>query len=275
MSPHAFSCLLPVYHRDRPEDVREALASIRSNSLQPYEIILCEDGELTPELNIEIERFQGVPLRRVRNSGVHGLHHNLNNAIPTIRTPWVARCDADDINAPDRFEKQVAYLVAQPAIDVLGCNIIEFDPSGRTSIKVMASEPQAVLRWARGRNPINHMTAFIRTAALRACGGYPDVPLKEDYALWLELLAMGRVLANLPEPLVRARMGDNFHARRGGLKNVRSEWEIMRRKFKVESIPAPVAIAYFCLRAGALVGGPTMVGAIYRMFLRRREPAHC
>lgn len=269
LTPHAFTCLLPVYHRDRADDLREALASICSNTLLPYEIVVCEDGELTAELNAEIDRVTSVPVRRIRNSGPPGLHHNLNAALPQVITPWVARCDADDINLADRFEKQVAYLVKHPHVDVLGCDIVEFDPDGRTCRKAMPSAPPDVVRWTAARNPINHMTAFIRTDALLACGGYPNVSQKEDYALWLVMLAHGGTLANLPEALVKARLGENFYARRGGMKNARSEWEILKLKLRTPGIPAGIASACFVLRVAALIGGPRMVGRVYRNLLRR------
>lgn len=269
MASLAFSCLLPVYYRDRPEYLREALESICASSLAPHEIILCEDGELTASLDAEISRVSDVPIRRVRNTGPNGLHHNLNNGLRHVTTPWIARCDADDINARDRFEKQIAYLAAQPNIDVLGCDILEFDPAGNTSRKNMPTAPADVVRWCVSRNPINHMTAFIRTEALVACGGYPVVPFKEDYALWLTLLAADRTLANLPEALVQARMGENFYARRSGWKNIRSEWDIMKRKLRVKAISPILAIACFGLRAIALAAPSNIVGQIYRSLLRR------
>lgn len=270
MTSLAFSCLLPVYFRDRPEYLREALESICANTLAPHEIILCEDGELTASLDAEISRASGVPIRRVRNTGPNGLHHNLNNGLKHVTTPWIARCDADDINARDRFEKQIAYLATQPNIDVLGCDILEFDPAGKTSRKSMPATPTDVLGWSVSRNPINHMTAFIRTEALVACGGYPAVPFKEDYALWLTLLAADRKLANLPEALVQARMGENFYARRSGWKNIRSEWDILKRKLQVKAISPILAIAYFGFRAVALAAPVTVVGHIYRRLLRRQ-----
>lgn len=269
LTPYAFSCLLPVYHRDRPADLRAAFNSIRASTLAPFEVIVCEDGELTPALYAEIESVQSLPLRRVRNTGTPGLHHNLNAALPYVRTPWIARCDADDINHPDRFRRQIDYLVEHPEIDVLGCDIVEFDPDGRTCAKMMPSAPADVLRWAIARNPINHMTVFIRTEALLAGGGYPDVPHKEDYALWVKLLAQGRTLANLPSALVDARMGEDFYARRGGWKNLRSEWEIMKLKLQVPAMPPLLTVAYFFLRTCLLVVGPQLLGSVYRTFLRR------
>lgn len=271
VSSFAFSCLLPVYHRDDPGHLREALASVVENSVSPQRIIICEDGAIPPALDAVIRDYRDYDLLRVQNIGSRGLHHNLNHALSYVETPWLCRCDADDINMPDRFEKQIGHLKENPEIDVLGTDIVEFDPHGTTGRKSMPVTPERVARWAGRRNPINHMTAFVRTEAIRACGGYPDVPFKEDYALWLSMLTRGYKLDNLPEPLVRARMGENFHARRAGWHNFQSEWAIMKRKLSVQQISAADAIIFFAVRSGVLLGGAKLTKGFYNTVLRQRS----
>lgn len=241
------------------------------NTVSPHRIIICEDGDIPPILDAVIRDYQQYNLLRIRNTGANGLHHNLNYALPYVETPWICRCDADDINMPDRFEKQIRYLKANPDVDVLGTCITEFDPHGGIRKKSMPIGPDHVAQWAGKRNPINHMTAFVRTDSIRACGGYPDVPLKEDYALWLLMLARGYQLDNLPEPLVRARMGESFHARRGGWHNFRSEWAIMNLKLSVPQISASDALLFFAIRSGVLLGGAPLTKAFYNIVLRERS----
>src|SRR5437764_7058787 len=105
MCRHEFTCLLPVYGGDDPDHFREASRSLSDASLRPDEIVICQDGLLPPAL-AEAVRDCVVTLgaRVVRNRGPGGLHHNLNQGLRAVRTPWIARCDADDINLPHRFE---------------------------------------------------------------------------------------------------------------------------------------------------------------------------
>lgn len=49
------------------------------------------------------------------------------------------------------------------------------------------------------------MTVCFWRDFIRDLGGYPEVPLKEDYALWARAIARGARVANLPQVLVRAR----------------------------------------------------------------------
>jgi hypothetical protein len=188
-----------------------------------------------------------------RNPGPAGLQHNLNHALGRVQTPWIARIDADDINLPHRFEAQIARLRGDPSIDVLGGGILEFWPDGRSRYKALPCTHEAIQRFAVWRNPINHMTAFIRTQLLIDCGGYPDVGGKEDYALWLTLLARGYRLCNLDQPLVIARLGSGFHARRSGAGNLKSEISLFRLKRSMANIGTTAAALALVARSAILL----------------------
>jgi len=264
----AFTCLMPVWRGDRPADFSAALDTVFASTRPPDDLVLCEDGDLGPELEViaaRAEFYHGA--RRVRNPGPHGLHHNLNFALRQVRTPWVARADADDLNALDRFALQTAWLEAHPDIGVLGGDLIEFWPDGRTRHKTMPTTHADIAHWARWRSPVNHNTVFYRTEDVLTCGGYPDIPLKEDYGLWLKLLASGVRFANLRADLVRARMGETFYERRAGLKNLSSEWSLHRLKQSSEALRGPTATVAFVARAAALATAP-LTKTVYDLGLR-------
>ena len=260
-----FTCLLPVCADDDADHCREALDSIAAATLAPDALIICQDGPLPGGLE---QVVAACGARRVVNPGPRGLHHNLNHAIASVRTSWICRADADDLNLPRRFETQVRFLAENSDVDVLGAGLIEFWPDGRTREKPMPMGHEAIIRRARYRNPINHMTAFVRTQALRAVGGYPDIPMKEDYGLWLTMIAHGYRLANLDEPLVRARLGADFYRRRSGARHLASEYALFKLKRNMADIGPAVAAAAFIARAGALASATT-ARAVYETVLRR------
>lgn len=263
-----FTCLLPVYHGDDPDFFRQALRSVLANTLLPDRILICEDGELPEALNRVIAEHACDRIQRSPNSGPPGLHNNLNCALERVETPWVCRADADDLNRPTRFATQVAHLALHPELSALGADILEFSPTGRTRRKSMPATPEAALRWAAFRNPLNHMTVFARTDVLKACGGYPSIPLKEDYALWLQLLIRGHKLSNVPEVLVEARLGSGFYGRRSGLNNIQSELAIFGLKRQVREIGTLRAAAALAIRATVLSLGPVVTGTVYESVLR-------
>ena len=255
-----FTCLLPVHADDDPGAFSRAFASVTANSLRPSAILLCQDGALPAALG---EAVAATRAAVTVNAGPKGLHHNLNHALRRVDTPFVCRADADDVNLPDRFERQAGFLAARGEVDVLGGAIAEVSPDGRRRIKPMPLTHEAIARRARWRNPVNHMTAFMRTEAVRSAGGYPNIPQKEDYALWLAMLARGARFANLPDILVEAHVGRGFHDRRCGLKNLASEHAL----YRLGGATPTAALAHLA-RALALA---TPVGArvVYRGLLRR------
>ncbi len=86
--------------------------SIEIQTLQPDEVVLVEDGPLTPELYNEIEKWK----TRLINFNVVSLENNsglataLNYGIKHCSNEIIARMDTDDICTPDRFEKQLTIF---------------------------------------------------------------------------------------------------------------------------------------------------------------------
>ena len=264
----AFTCIVPVYAADNAEHFVEAMQSIARSTLRPAAVLIAQDGDLPTSLAAEVLACVSAGARVIRNRGPRGLHHNLNNTLPAVRTPWVARADADDINLPERFMLQTRCLEENPAITVLGGAIVEFWPDGRQREKPMPLTHDAIVARARWRNPINHMTAVFRLRAVVDAGGYPDLSQKEDYGLWLTMIARGELFSNLAAPVVRARLGADFHQRRSGMRNLASELGIYRIKRRVPRIGAARAGLAMAARAAILAGsGPARL--IYEGLLRR------
>ncbi len=264
----AFTCVVPVHAGDDPAHFRAAMDSIAASSLRPAQVLIAQDGDLPAPLAALVEDCRARGARVTRSPGPKGLQHNLNHAMSQITTPWIARADADDINRRDRFAQQTRFLEENPTIAVLGGGIVEFWPDGRSRAKMMPLTHEAIVRWARWRNPINHMTAFVRADAFAACGGYPDLTIKEDYGLWLGMIQRGYLLANLATPLVEARLGADFYRRRSGARNLSSELGLFRIKRRIRRIGWWRAWLAMIARAAILTAaGPSRL--VYERILRR------
>ncbi len=264
----AFTCVVPVHAGDDPAYFEQAMTSIARSTLRPAAVLIAQDGEL-PEASARVVRAcQTAGADLTRNPGSKGLHHNLNHAISRVRTPWIARADADDINLPRRFERQALAVRRNPDLAVLGAGLTEFWPDDRRREKPMPASHEAIVRRAAWRSPINHNTAFVRLDAFNDCGGYPVLDQKEDYGLWLTMIARGYRLANLDEPLVEARLGRDFYERRAGRRNLASELGIYRIKRRVAEIGAARAGLALIGRVAALTAsGPARL--VYEGLLRR------
>lgn len=220
-----FSVLMSVYHKDDPVYFHEALASLAPQLPYVDEVVLVKDGPLGPALEAALEAYRTrLPLRTLALPHNAGLARALNAGLSHCRSDWVFRFDADDLCLPDRAALQ-SERIRKDLLDIVGGQIEECDPATQavTGRRLVPCGAHEIRSYLRRRNPFNHMTVCYRRAFIRAIGGYPDIPFKEDYALWAKAIASGARVANLPQVLVRARAGGELVARRGGLAYARSE----------------------------------------------------
>lgn len=234
-----FSVLVSVYFKERPEYLSSALESIWQNqSIKPSEIVIVKDGMLTIKLNKVIDTFSKIsPIKCVSLDKNYGLGIALSKGLVACSNNIVARMDSDDIALPDRFKKQIPYILNHPEYDVVGSNIAEFNqkPNNIVSYRKLPESLPEIALFAKRRNPLNHMTVVFRKDAVLRVGNYIAFQGYEDYYLWVRMLLNGSAFFNIQENLVLARIGNNMIARRQGkiffLQEVKLQNEFYRREF--------------------------------------------
>jgi glycosyltransferase involved in cell wall biosynthesis len=264
-----FSVLIPVYGGDSPQKFSEALSSIFSNTLQPDEILLVCDGPLTSELeNIIDLKINKKNLKLLRIKENKGIVNALNLGLKEVKNDVVIRCDSDDINDKDRFKILIEKI--KEGYDVVGSQTTEIDQDGKVvARKLLPLNHDEILRYARIRNPINHMTVAYRASHVLDVGGYPDIYLKEDYALWAKLIHSGRKLVNLQSSLVDANAGISMYSRRGGFKAALSEFKLQLILVKCNISPLSYAFIIGLCRAIILISPNGLRAYIYKNLLRK------
>ena len=171
-----FSLLLSVYQGDEKDWLKLAFQSITNQTHLPDEIILVEDGKIPRDLKEIIRTFEKnkkkIPLKVISLKQNQGLATALNKGIAACKYEWIARFDADDINLPDRFQKQVDFLRKNPNLDLLGGHSLEFFKISQTSFRVKKIPYNSldVRAFAKKRNPFNHMTVFYKKSAVLTSG---------------------------------------------------------------------------------------------------------
>jgi glycosyltransferase involved in cell wall biosynthesis len=176
----------------------------------------------------ELVRTSPVPVQLVELPENAGLAAALTAGLDACRNDVVARQDADDVSLPERFARQLPEI--ERGLDLVGSGLYEFadDESvvvGRRRPPVGEAE---ILRYARFHQPFNHPTVVFRRRAVRRAGGYSRVGLFEDYWLFARMLAAGARVGNLPDPLVKYRVGAGAYRRRGGLRQLVAEVHLQR-----------------------------------------------
>ena len=147
------------------------MASLAAQTLPPNEIVLVYDGGLPESLEAVVASFSGsLPLKIVRLPQNVGLGRALNAGLQACAHEWVCRMDTDDICHHERFARQLAFVAAHSELDVCGSQIDEFEhtPADAAHSRRVPCEHGEIARFAKSRNPINHMTVCYRKSAVLA-----------------------------------------------------------------------------------------------------------
>lgn len=227
--PGGFAVLMAVYRKDSPSLFEKAVNSVFMNSLKPNQFIIVIDGPIEGPLRSMAEKLRSKfsLIQFIQLPLNVGLANALNEGIKYVDQNWIVRADADDINLHNRFEKLAHTISQNPNIQLLGSTILEIDQSGHPlSIREVPCSEREIRRYIKRRNPFNHMTVAYKADAVRSCGGYPNIFLKEDYGLWILMLHQGIPMMNLSDILVHASAGMDMFRRRGGWQYAKSEWKI-------------------------------------------------
>lgn len=207
---------MSVYERDSPVHLNSALLSIwDSQTVAPDEIILVQDGPLTNSIESVINHWQlklNDRLKILDFEVNQGLGAALNFGLVACSFELVARMDADDLAAPDRFEKQLAFMFQNSDIDVLGSYVREMSYSGDLLQVRKSPVSQDEILSCLWSCPIVHPSVMLRRSRVLEVGNYdPRYRRRQDYELWFRCAEQGLRFHNLPESLVFYRFGQHTH----------------------------------------------------------------
>lgn len=211
---------LAITHFERPHKLVEALISAARQTYRNLEIIVVDDGSRSESTLAALQRIEVMAERLEarfirRENGYLGAARN--TAAAATDAEYVCFLDDDDYAFPDMIEKLVAAAIASGA-DVTNCLNVYMPESDRAriiaSLDSKEQRPGYVpmggpLALAAMENCLGAATALIRTASLRAIGGYTEIKGvgHEDYELFLRLLQAGHSIEILPEPLYLYEVG--------------------------------------------------------------------
>lgn len=268
-----FSVLISTYQGDDPAALDKALESVYSQSRQPDEVILVEDGDLTPELRDTIDKwseYEPIPTTNIKIDVNRGLGNALSIGLNHCTYDIVARMDSDDIAVPDRFVKQTHFLQTNHEVAVVGGYMREIDSgSDRSYIRKVPTDPEQIRSRAKFRSPLNHPTVMFRKEAVKNVGSYRDLRSMQDYELWVRLLNEGYTLANIPEVLVETNIKEDLYERRGGLQYGALEYRLQSEFLRSGFISFPVFVFNLLTRVPIRLLPNILRKNIYKILLRK------
>lgn len=203
------SVVMPAYNS--ADFIREAIESVLNQTYPHFELIVIDDGSSDNTVQI-VEEYQArdprVKLIKQQNAGVGAAR---NVGISTAQHPWIALMDSDDIALPERFEKQIAAIEANPDVVMWSSETRNMSDTGqaRQESKYGGPTSREEFNDLRRRGQMIYLAttaAIFRKDIAEQIGGFdPRFRSAGDTEFWDRMAAHGPTLA-LAEPLVLYRL---------------------------------------------------------------------
>ena len=214
---------MSVYKTDKLCFLQQAVQSILSQTYTNFDLYIEVDGPVSDEVRGYLSLLQDELNIFVNfNEKNLGLAFRLNQIIDKVlknqNYSFIARMDADDISCPTRFDKQVEFLTSNSDISIVGSDVLEFSEDGTVDFyKKMPSDHDFLVNSIIKRCPFNHPSVMFRVDVFEkhALKYKEELQNTQDYYLWVDAIKSGIKFSNINEPLLKFRIDDKFHSRRG------------------------------------------------------------
>jgi|WetSurMetagenome_2_1015567.scaffolds.fasta_scaffold93515_2 glycosyltransferase involved in cell wall biosynthesis len=192
------SVILPVHNADK--FLFEALESLRYQTYSHFEVIAIDDASTDKSYEI-LKKYAKIDLRFhiYRQKTNLGVANTLNFGLTKAKGHFIARMDADDFSLPNRFQKQVNFLLKHPGVVVVGGQCLTIDKNSLvTGKKVFPTTHIGINDLMYTSNPIQHPSIMINRDLLPANFTWynPHLTPAEDLDLYFRLGKFG-LYANL------------------------------------------------------------------------------
>lgn len=213
------SVVIPTF--DRARVLPRALESVMAQSRPPTEVVVVDDGSTDGTAELVADRFPTTRLIRQANRGVSAAR---NRGIEAAAGEWIALLDSDDEWRPEKLEKQLDALQAQPELRICHTGEIWIRRGRRVNPRqIHAKHGGWIFRQCLPLCAMSPSSIVIHRSVFEEVGLFDEqLPACEDYDLWLRICHRYPVLL-VDEPLVVKHGGhdDQLSTRIWGLDRFR------------------------------------------------------
>lgn len=188
--------------------VEEAVRSVLDGTFADFELLVVDDAS-TDDGPAIVRRIADPRIRLIESDRNTGRAAAANRGYDAAQGEYIAVLDADDIAYPERLARQIAFMDQHPSVGVCG------------GFAQLIGERSVVGKWpasdreCRGKllfgDPVLYGTAMFRRSVLEEHHLRSDAAWHwpaEDYLFMLRV-GVHAEFANLQEPLIQYRMGEN------------------------------------------------------------------
>lgn len=293
-----FTVVVPLY--DGAPTLAQALDSVLAQTFAGWRMVVVDDGsrDAGPAIaDAYAARDPRIEVVRQPNGGVAAAR---NAGLRAARSRWVALLDQDDVWAPEKLERQLAFLQEHEGVACLGSWGWRIGLKGRRlgTFDVGPTSPEHLERIRAREEPVYLLasSAVLDRDRALAIGGFRRQPGgTDDLDLWTRLADDDAVLT-VPERLVGYRVHEgsvssaelelqrlateciarNLRRRRAGEPEL--DWDAFEAEWRAQPVAVRRAaarsartLAYY-RRAGALLADRDLRGAWYLLRAALLEP---
>ena len=179
--------------RNVAETIEETLRSVLA-SKRVREVIVVNDGS-SDDTVARVTRFEDGRIRLIPGPCI-GIAGALNVGIHAATSPYVSRCDGDDLLVPEAYDRLADFLDANPDFMAVSSGYSSMSENGRHLADLACHRPAGevtdVLRY--GQKVTSFCTWLTRREGLLRAGGAREFfEIAEDIDLQYRLACQGRI----------------------------------------------------------------------------------
>ncbi|MYA66321.1 MAG: glycosyltransferase family 2 protein [Gammaproteobacteria bacterium] len=196
--PTSVGVVIPTINRAHM--LGQALDSVFSQTLQPQQVIVVDDGSTDSTADL-VAGYSEVSYLRQENRGVSAAR---NLGIRRCGCEWIALLDSDDEWLPEKLEVQFGALAENPGYRLIHCDEIWIRDGRRVNAANRHRKRGGwIFEHCLPLCVISPSAAVIEKGLLEEAGGFNEgLPACEDYDLWLRVCSRYPVLY-VDRPLLR------------------------------------------------------------------------
>ncbi len=205
------SVIVPCYNY--ANYVREAVASVRRQTLPPAELILVDDGSTDGSLDVMralADEIDGIAVK-VLHQDNRGVAAARNRGAEVARSELLLFLDADDLLLPRMIETTTAALAQHPeAAIAYGSAIFHYDGMDPTAAGPREGEVAEALDYSFDHlleDNFIFMESLLRREAFEQAEGFDSrMHVAEDWELWIDVCKHGWTAVCVSEPVFVYRL---------------------------------------------------------------------
>lgn len=203
------SIITPSYNSSK--FISETISAVLNQTYTNWELIITDDCSTDNSIEIinkYVQQDSRIKLLKLDVNSGAGVCRNLS--IEAAKGRYIAFCDSDDVWMPQKLEKQLAFMEKMDCA-LSYSSYMQMDEEGNESGIVVSNKKITFTSMKRDCG-IGCLTAIYDTHKVGKMY-MSSIRKRQDWGLWLEILAKSKVAYGMKEPLAYYRL------RKGSISN--------------------------------------------------------